>query len=231
MRRAEAPLIFILDCRAPRIGSLSCDFGPEHPLALLWIVVVFCARAYVVCVWWMGVIIWVSSERKGGRGRVTYNRRGLGQKRSACSARRRGKARMRVIGGRRACSERHGRDKARVSVGTGVIFGRNKMRRDARKVVLVEEDVVVRWLARAEYPVVAQEVIVELDRAGDLGVDDQARGAVPALVYQARGGVTTLVVVGRAGDENYFVLFSNDDEGDLWVEVEFCACTYNQSRG
>ena len=63
MRRAEAPLIFILDCRAPRIGSLSCDFGPEHPLALLWIVVVFCARAYVVCVWWMGVI-----REEGGEG-------------------------------------------------------------------------------------------------------------------------------------------------------------------
>jgi hypothetical protein len=104
------------------------------------------------------------------------------------------------------------------------------MRRDARKVVLVDEDVVMRWLARAKYPVVAQEVIVELDRAGDLGVDDQARGAVPALVNQARGGVTTLVVVGRAGDEDYFVFFSNDDESDRWFEVQFCACTYSQSR-
>jgi hypothetical protein len=105
VRMAEAPLILILDCRAPRIGSLGCDFGPEHPLALLWIVVVFCARAHVVCVWWMASSFGCHPRGRGGRGRVTYNRRGLGRKRSACSARRGDKARRRAIGGRRPCSE------------------------------------------------------------------------------------------------------------------------------
>ena len=178
MRLAEAPLILILARRRPRIGSFRRDLGPEHPLALLWFVVVFCARAHVVRVWWMASAfrVW------GGRGgTVIYSRRGLGQKRSACSARRRGRVRRRGIGGRRLCRERHGRGEARVSVGTGVVFRRNEMR-DARKIILVEEDVVVCWLARAEYPVVAQEVVVKFNRAGDLRVDDHARGAVPTPV-------------------------------------------------
>jgi hypothetical protein len=69
------------------------------------------------------------------------------------------------------------------------------------------------WPAGAEYPRVAKEIVIKLDRADDRSVDDRAGGAVPAIVGDA--------IV--SGEKYYLVVFANDDECNFWIEAEFCA--------
>jgi hypothetical protein len=88
---------------------------------------------------------------------------------------------------------------------------------DARELVLVEEYVVVCRFARAEYPCVAQKVVVRFDSASDICVDDHARMAVPAAVGVGVGG-------GKEHD------FTDDNKRDRRLEAQFCACTYRQGR-
>lgn len=73
--------------------------------------------------------------------------------------------------------------------------------RDAREVILVNEDVIVSWFARAEQARVAIKVVVELDWADHVRVYDRAREAV--LVPVAVGV--------RSGEKDHFVVLADDD--------------------
>ncbi len=110
----------------------------------------------------------------------------------------------------------------------------------ARESVLVEEDIVVRGLARAEDPLVTAQVKVPLYRARHDRVDDGARGTVriaaaAAAAAESRTAAALLAafglravacwgVDGGLGEKDVFVVFPDDDECDGWVEVQLRAC-------
>jgi len=81
-----------------------------------------------------------------------------------------------------------------------------------REAVLINENVVVPWPARAENSGMAIEIVVKLDRAYDIPIDDRARGAVAAAVHISRGKEYNLVV------------FSNHNEGDCGIKPYSFAC-------
>jgi hypothetical protein len=83
----------------------------------------------------------------------------------------------------------------------------------AREVVLVEQDIIVRRLARAEYPLVTAQIKVPLDRARHDRIDDGARRTVRVARCLAAFGD------GGLGEKDEFVLFADDDESDGRVEV------------
>ena len=70
------------------------------------------------------------------------------------------------------------------------------------------------WLARAEQACVAVEVIIGFNWAHHIGVDDRARAAVPFLVS---------ITIG-CGEEDYFVLFGNNNKRYGRVEIKCCTC-------
>jgi hypothetical protein len=88
-----------------------------------------------------------------------------------------------------------------------------------RELVFVKEDIVVGWLACAENPRVAIEVIVELYRTDDIRVDDRPGRTVPTAV-----GIAL-----RCGEEYYFVVFANDNERNFWFEANSDACVCVES--
>jgi hypothetical protein len=85
---------------------------------------------------------------------------------------------------------------------------------NAREVILVKENVVVSWLARAEQACVAVKVIVGFDWAHDIGVYDRARAAVPLPVTVAMG----------PREEGYFVFLGDDNKCNRGVEIQSRTC-------
>jgi hypothetical protein len=75
---------------------------------------------------------------------------------------------------------------------------------NARKAILVNENVIVSRLARAKQACVAVEVKVRFNRAHDIGVYDRAREAVPFLV----------TVIFSPWEEGHFVVLGNDNQRD-----------------
>ena len=74
--------------------------------------------------------------------------------------------------------------------------------------------------ARAEYPAVAQQVVVGLDGTSNVGVHDHTREAVP----------TAVGVIGGGGEEHYLVFFPDDDERYGGCKAQRLACVYCQVR-
>ena len=87
-----------------------------------------------------------------------------------------------------------------------------------RETVLIEEDVVVRGLARAEDPLVAAQVKVPLDGACHDRINDGARRAVRVAWRLAAFGD------GSLGEKDEFVHFADNNERDCGVEVQLRAC-------
>jgi hypothetical protein len=82
----------------------------------------------------------------------------------------------------------------------------------AREVVLLEQNIIVRLLACAEYFLMATQIKVPLDRAHDR-IDDDARRTVRVAEWLStfdNGGL---------GEKDKFVVFANDGERDGRVEV------------
>jgi hypothetical protein len=87
---------------------------------------------------------------------------------------------------------------------------------NVRKVVLVDEDCVMRRLARSDLPGMAVQIIVDVGRADDARVDDSACGTVPAAVGVGVG----------SGEEEGLVTPADDDERNGWPEAQFCTCLW-----
>jgi len=87
---------------------------------------------------------------------------------------------------------------------------------DVREVVLVEEDSIVRRLARSKLPSMAVEIKAKVSWSDDARVNDRARGAIPAAVGVRIGG----------GEEEGLVAPANDDERDGRAEAQFHACSW-----
>ena len=85
---------------------------------------------------------------------------------------------------------------------------------NVREVILVNEDVVVSWLARAEQACMAIEIIIVFNRAHHIRVYDRARVAVPFLVTVTFG----------PREKDHFVVLGNDYMCDRGVEVKACTC-------
>jgi len=86
------------------------------------------------------------------------------------------------------------------------------------EVILVKENVVVSWLARAEQACVAVEVIIGFDWAHDIGVNDRASAAVPLPVTVAMG----------PREEDYFVVLGDDNKCDGGFEIQSCTCVSDE---
>jgi hypothetical protein len=85
---------------------------------------------------------------------------------------------------------------------------------NVREVILVEEDVVVSWLARAEQACMAIEIIIVFNRTHHIRVYNRARVAVPFSVTIAFG----------PREEDHFVVLGNDNMCDRGVEVKARTC-------
>jgi hypothetical protein len=83
------------------------------------------------------------------------------------------------------------------------------------EVILINENDVVSWLARAKQACVVVEIKIGFDWVHDIGVDDCARAAVPLLVT---------VAIGR--EEHHFVVLGNHNKCDRGVEIQSCTCIY-----
>ena len=81
-----------------------------------------------------------------------------------------------------------------------------------REIVLIEQDIIVCGLARAEYPLVTAQIKVPLDRARHDRIYDRPRRTIRVARRLAAFGD------GGLGEEDEFVLFANDDECDGRVE-------------
>lgn len=101
--------------------------------------------------------------------------------RSACSAHRRDREQMRVIEDRQLWSKLPCTTKQEI-VSDGCFRRVGSVMDDVRELVLIDEDIVVRRLARAKQSRVTIEVIVKLHWADDACVDYCAGGAIPATV-------------------------------------------------
>jgi len=132
--------------------------------------------------------------------------------------------------------DRDGARAARVGMAQGV---RERLDTISCEPILVEEDIVVSWLARAEDPLVATQVKVPLYWARHDCVDDGARWAIrvassssssssssgsAAALLAAFGRRRVVTCDGVLGGKNEFVFFSDDDKRDGRVEVQLCAC-------
>ena len=92
--------------RSSRIGGFRYDIGHGALLALLWVVVVFGARAHLVGVWFeMSVVCRKAMLEIKWKG--IYSRQEPGRRSSAWSKRGYGRGRTREIGGHRACNTVH----------------------------------------------------------------------------------------------------------------------------
>ena len=70
------------------------------------------------------------------------------------------------------------------------------------------------WLARAEQPRVAIEVVIKFDWTNNCRINDSARRAV-----------ATAVGIRVGGREEYdFVVFANDNKCNFWSEAQSIAC-------
>lgn len=89
-----------------------------------------------------------------------------------------------------------------------------KGKNDARELILVDENVIVSWLAGTEQARVAVEIEIVFDWTHDVRVDDRARDAIPVLATVPSG----------SGEEYDLVLLSNHDQCDRGVEIQLCTC-------
>jgi hypothetical protein len=182
----------------------------EESMAMFRLVVVSCAGAHVVCIWmYLNMNKWGGETEACGMG--TYSIWEPGARQNGCTEHTRDKGHMRGIGCRQVCKchTRHrpitktqgkARRKAFLSVVTQEL--NQETGNNTREVILVNENVVVSWLARAEQACVAVEVIVRFNGAHDIGVYDRARAAVPFCV--------TDTIAPR--EEGYFVVLGNDNK-------------------
>jgi hypothetical protein len=95
-----------------------------------------------------------------------------------------------------------------------IVTQKPETRNNAREVILVNENIEVSWLARAEQACVAVKVIIILYWAHDISVDDRARAAVSFLVTVKR----------RLREEDHFVLLGNNNKSDRGIEIKASAC-------
>ena len=82
-----------------------------------------------------------------------------------------------------------------------------------REIVLIEQDIIVCGLARAEYPLVAAQIKVPLDRARHDSIYDCPRRTVRVawrLAAFRDGGL---------GEKDKFVFFADDDKCDGRIEA------------
>ena len=82
-----------------------------------------------------------------------------------------------------------------------------------REIVLVEQDIVVCGLARAEYSLVAAQIKVPLDRARHDRIYDCPRRTVRVARRLAAFGD------GGLGEKDKFVFFADDDKCDGRIEA------------
>ncbi|SRR6266436_4698829 len=106
----------------------------------------------------------------------------LGWRRSGCSERTHNKVHTKEIVCHLVC--KHQRRSKPQSI-RQCRYSRVQSRKNARKVILINEDVVVCWLARAEYACMAIEIKVCLDWTDHIRVYDRAWAAVPFRVAVA----------------------------------------------
>lgn len=85
--------------------------------------------------------------------------------------------------------------------------------RGVREVVLVQQDIIVSGLARAEYPLMTAQIKVPLDRARHDRIDDRPRRTVGVARRLAAFGD------GGFGEKDKFVLFADNDERDGGIEA------------
>ena len=119
-----------------------------------------------------------------------------------CSARRRGRERRRGIVFHQSYTNKSAKKIRLGGLGRGV-----------REVILVEQDIIVRGLARAEYPLMTAQIKVPLDRARHDRIDNRPRRTVGVARGRAAFGN------GGFREEYEFVLFADNDERDGRVEA------------
>jgi len=146
--------------------------------------------------------------------RITYGRRELGLRRSACSGRRDDREQTRGIEYHQVCSTIHNNVGIRQRWVLSSSWERRKTQNALRELVLVKKDVVVCRLARAENPCVTIEIVVKLHRANDACVDNGAGDTI----HDAVG------IISGFGKEYHLVILANDDECNFWSEAQFVTC-------
>ena len=91
----------------------------------------------------------------------------------------------------------------------------SRIKRDnARKIIFIEENIVVCQFACAEQPCVAIKIVVELYRADNIRIYDRPWEAVIVLV----------AISMRNREEDHFVVFANNNESNCWIKIKFVTC-------
>jgi hypothetical protein len=149
---------------------------------------------------------------------------GPGARQSECNAHTRGKVHTRVIGCHQVLKmpytpwtnyKKQGKAMRKIFLSVIAQALNQESGINSREVILVKENVVVSWLARAEQACVTVEIVIVLYWVHNIGVNDSAREAVPFF--------QVTVALGPREEHN-FVVLRHDNKCNCRVEPESCAC-------